>query len=169
MVEHAIACGEALLEAKAIIPGGQWQAWMEENLPHGVRRSMCRNYMRLAFLKEHVDPELPIRTNLQLVTGLEKRASGTPRVPEETKREALRLHATGTFTNAEIARTVGVTKDTIRAWTDPDWAKRKQDQSNQRRQQRTVALRAEQPPTPEEDPAYTYGEPGRAEKARKQA
>lgn len=163
MLSHAIACGDALLEAKTLVPNGEWMAWIEQNMPHNKRRSMCQNYMRLATLKEHVDPDLSITANLHLVRGLEKRSSATPRVPSEIKAEALRLYATGEFTKAAIARMVGTTKESVRAWTDPAYAHRKSQLCAARRRQQ----RAERQPTMQlvmtrDERAHRYGEPGRA-------
>lgn len=148
MVEHAIACGEALLEAKTLVPPGQWSTWLEETVPHGVRRAMSRNYMRLAALKEFVDPELSITSNLHLVRGLEKRSSATPRVPEEVKDEAVRLHATGEFTVAAIARMLGTTSESVRGWINPKYAARRSARGNARRSE----LRAEREPAVEIEP-----------------
>lgn len=163
MVTHAIAIGDALLEAKTLVAPGAWCEWLDRTMPNGRRNSACRNYMRLAALKEYVDPELPIRTNLQLVTGLEKRSSATPRLPAEVKEEALRLHATGEFTNAAIARMVGTTNDTIRAWADPEYAAEKARRSNARRKAKREAERPELVEAAHKNErAFRYGEPGRA-------
>lgn len=45
-VEHAIRCGELLIEAKAEIGHGGWGGWLEENFPASDRTA--RGYMRLA-------------------------------------------------------------------------------------------------------------------------
>ena len=49
-IEHAIRCGELLLEAKAQVGHGGWLPWIEANLSFGDRQA--RKYMRLA---EHAD------------------------------------------------------------------------------------------------------------------
>jgi hypothetical protein len=163
MVLHAVAVGDALLEAKRLVPAGEWTVWIEANMPYERRRSMCQNYMRLAALKDHIDPDLSITSNLQLVRGLEKRSSATPRVPEEVKREALRLHATGEFTNAAIARMVGTTKESVRCWTDPEYAHRKSQQLAARRRAQRAERRPELVAAEESgDRRFRYGEPGRA-------
>jgi hypothetical protein len=55
-IEHAIACGQLLAEAKAGVGHGAWLPWVKTNLSFGERQA--RKYMRLA---RHVD-ELPNRT-----------------------------------------------------------------------------------------------------------
>lgn len=159
MVLHAVACGEALLAAKEIVPCGQWMAWCEENLPTGYSRATCGNYMRLAGLKEHVDPACSITTNLQLVAGLEAPGynKGVPRFPPEIKQEALRLHATGEFTQIAIAQAVGTTKHTIRAWTNPGYVRK----PSKRRSRRSVLDDEVLGALDAIDRAQKYGEPGR--------
>lgn len=166
MVRHALAAGEALLATKVLVAPGRWGQWVEENLPHGLRKSMCRHYMRLAALREHVDPDLSIAANVKLLRGMEPVSKGTPRVEAERKAEALRLHDTGQFTRAEIARRVGVSKDTMRAWIDPEFAQRKADASNESRKRHREAMLLEAHPEIAYDEearrAFRYGEPGRA-------
>jgi hypothetical protein len=45
-VQHAIAAGERLIEAKSLVHHGGWLSWLEENFPLGEREA--QNYMRLA-------------------------------------------------------------------------------------------------------------------------
>jgi hypothetical protein len=44
-IEHAIECGRLLLEAKALIPHGEWLPWLEANTMVSARQS--QRYMRL--------------------------------------------------------------------------------------------------------------------------
>jgi hypothetical protein len=48
MVTHAIRCGELLIEAKAIIPYGEWEDWVGDNCKFAM--TTARGYMRLAEL-----------------------------------------------------------------------------------------------------------------------
>src|SRR6516164_1016138 len=48
-VEHGIAAGELLIEAKSKIPHGQWLPWLKANCAMSERTA--RDYMRLARLK----------------------------------------------------------------------------------------------------------------------
>jgi hypothetical protein len=45
-IEHAIACGQMLLEAKAKVPHGKWLPWLRENITFGERSA--QGYMRIA-------------------------------------------------------------------------------------------------------------------------
>jgi hypothetical protein len=45
-VEHAVACGQMLLEAKAKVPHGQWLPWLRKNITFGERSA--QGYMRIA-------------------------------------------------------------------------------------------------------------------------
>lgn len=45
-IEHAIACGQMLLEAKAKLPHGQWLPWLRQNVCFGERSA--QGYMRVA-------------------------------------------------------------------------------------------------------------------------
>src|SRR5216683_3280988 len=45
-IEHALACGRLLIEAKGKIPHGAWLPWLEANCT--VTPRMSQNYMRLA-------------------------------------------------------------------------------------------------------------------------
>lgn len=159
MLQHALAAGEALLEAKEIVPAGEWKAWLAANAPGDRGLWTCSAYMRLAYLREHVDPNLSFTANLQLLQGMEGRSTGIAKVPDDAKAEGLRLHATGEFSLNEIARTIGVTRSTVRCWVDPEWAKAKE-----RRRNRGSRLRV----APEfdlgerDERAFKHGEPGRA-------
>lgn len=52
-VEHAIRCGELLIEAKAQLPHGGWGEWIAGNFPASDRTA--RGYMRLARYGEEVN------------------------------------------------------------------------------------------------------------------
>ena len=45
-VEHAIRCGRALLAAKAVVPHGEWAAWLGEHFEHSGR--LARKYIEIA-------------------------------------------------------------------------------------------------------------------------
>jgi Protein of unknown function (DUF3102) len=49
-IEHAIRCGELLIQAKASVPHGQWLPWLEANVSFADRQA--RKYMRVA---KHAD------------------------------------------------------------------------------------------------------------------
>ena len=45
-LEHAIAAGEKLIQAKKFVRHGEWLAWLEANCP--VNERQAQNYMRLS-------------------------------------------------------------------------------------------------------------------------
>lgn len=54
-LDHAMRAGDLLIEAKAEIGHGNWQAWIEENFEGSVRRA--QEYMRLAKNREAIEAE----------------------------------------------------------------------------------------------------------------
>ena len=48
-LEHAIRCGELLVEQKARIPEGEWQLWFMENIKFSYRQGV--NYMKVYYAK----------------------------------------------------------------------------------------------------------------------
>lgn len=46
-VQHAMAAGEALIEAKVLLPHGEWTEWLASNCP-SVSGRTARLYMQLA-------------------------------------------------------------------------------------------------------------------------
>lgn len=157
MLRHAIAAGEALIEAKRLVPSGEWIAWIVENAPAGKGYWCCQSYMRLATLKDQVDPGLSIGANLRLLTGVDGASPGRPKVEEDVKAEALRLYGEGNLSHYEIARRVGVSRSTVRCWINPDWAREKEQRRN--RPHRAPLRVAE--PGEKDLRAFRYGEPGR--------
>lgn len=45
-LEHVVACGEALMEARTQVPEGQWRAWLRENVT--LDTATVAMYVRLA-------------------------------------------------------------------------------------------------------------------------
>lgn len=50
LLEHAVLCGDALVEAKSRVKKGEWQRWVDDNLP--MSRHTANFYMRASV---HVD------------------------------------------------------------------------------------------------------------------
>lgn len=40
-IDHAVRAGEALIEAKQLVPPGQWGKWLDAVTPNDKRRSAC--------------------------------------------------------------------------------------------------------------------------------
>jgi hypothetical protein len=60
-IEHAVACGRLLLQAKATVPFGGWLEWIDHNVTVGRRQA--QKYMRLA---EHPDALSNAKSNALL-------------------------------------------------------------------------------------------------------
>jgi hypothetical protein len=54
-LDHAMRAGDLLIEARADIGHGNWQAWIEENFEGSARRA--QEYMRLARNREAIEAE----------------------------------------------------------------------------------------------------------------
>jgi hypothetical protein len=52
-IDHAVACGRLLIQAKAQVPHGEWLPWIEANLTFGPRQA--QKYARLADRARDVD------------------------------------------------------------------------------------------------------------------
>lgn len=64
-VAHGIAAGEALLQAKAICPPGQWMGWLAARC-HSISTRTARQYTWLATHKEQVAEAASIREAIKL-------------------------------------------------------------------------------------------------------
>jgi phage N-6-adenine-methyltransferase len=54
-LDHAIRCGELLIQAKAQVPHGQWLLWIKSNLTLKLRQ--CQVYMRIAEKREAINAQ----------------------------------------------------------------------------------------------------------------
>jgi len=84
-LEHAIRCGELLVEAKGWTDWGDWYKWIEDNCSFSRRHA--DNYMKLATNRKRVSdlqPDTSLREALKLLsTPKEKRIQVQPE-PTET-------------------------------------------------------------------------------------
>lgn len=51
-LEHVLACGEALNEARGMVPQGQWRSWLRENV--SLETSTAKMYCRLACYRDEL-------------------------------------------------------------------------------------------------------------------
>lgn len=125
-IEHAISCGEALIEARARFEDGGWEAWAIQNLRFSV--SSAGNYMRLAHYKDKLPPDVSapyhdsrgnitwpgLHTALTYLRGLppiRPRGSG-PAIADVERDEIKRLKAEG-LKASEIAGMVGRSESSV--------------------------------------------------------
>jgi hypothetical protein len=128
-VQHAIACGKALLEAKAKCKHGEWLPWLEANVKFS--KDSANDYMRLA-KKEHapfLESAASIREALRLLDTEKqkpepeqeqepKRITSAPKKKRRTEdslaidEQIREMHLQGLKPH-EIAKKLGVTTGTV--------------------------------------------------------
>lgn len=160
-VPHAVAIGEALIEARVCVAPGHWTRWIAENIPNGLRGSMCRNYVRLANHRDHLDYTLSIRANLNLIAGMPARYKGTPKYPAHVKEEARRLRREGVKVK-DIAARLGTSTEAIVRWTNEAYAERDRQRKAEWGRENWQPSERERREEVIRDRAFRYGEPGRA-------
>lgn len=114
-LRHAIATGEFLLQARELVPRGEWEQWVFNNFR---APTMSRPYMRLARYKHLLpgDVELSQIEALRYLRGLPGTHGGSPQHEIDRLRdEGVRLRTAG-FSQRETASILGVTKNTIARW-----------------------------------------------------
>jgi hypothetical protein len=100
-LDHAIRCGELLIEAKESLPHGSWQSWLEEHFDSSARTA--RAYMRIASRKEAIDSKRQATASLTLENALHyiaKPEKGEPRSLDAIIDQMLN----GPFVAADITR-----------------------------------------------------------------
>jgi hypothetical protein len=96
-LDHAVRCGEALLRAKAEVPKGEWEEWVNDNF-RAPRQA--RAYIRLALIWLRGLPSVD-------GTGLAH--------PPEVREEAMRLLASG-MSGRMVAKALGLGRTTLGRW-----------------------------------------------------
>lgn len=108
VLSHAIIAGKLLLRAKALVPKGEWTAWLETNLD--VHKNTSFTYIRLA---QH-ESELKNSGVTGIDPAMEFLSTGK-RLTKDEKLEMVALYAGGRGQTLEaIARRFGVRRST--AW-----------------------------------------------------
>jgi hypothetical protein len=157
-VQHAIRCGEALLEAQSRVPPGDWVRWLESSdWPHSDTHARC--FMRLAKYQSDLPPEAWQRyidrdgnerqptanRAFRMLRGLPPiQALGSwisPLVGPNDKAEVLRLRSMGA-SYTEIVAVTGLPKSTIAGWCNPAAAEQARRKRRARRREEAVARKA---------------------------
>lgn len=135
VVAHAILAGEALIQAKALVPHGQWEAWTGQQFPDRHGKTL-RLYMRLARNADAIREANPktITAAQRLIVG-ESFIAGN----DELRAEARRLKREGLSVN-EICAKLGRSKPTIYAWLDPKEAEKRRRRKKQESRRARRAL-----------------------------
>jgi len=128
-LDHAIRCGQFLLEAREQVPDGKWTEWIEANLNIAV--SAATRYQRIATYREHLlAAEVRPKSINAAMTYL--RDLDVPSLPHNRagKRptfdvvEARRLRDLG-MTYRDIGEIVGVSDSAVQHQLDPELSARR--------------------------------------------
>jgi len=124
-IQHAIRCGELLLEMKRRVGHGNWLAWVDEHFQASERTA--RNYIQIAKTATVADlhDDTTIRSALRALTSRSQtrqtesrsgngRANGTPAEGQAASRHDARVLATATVT----APRAGLDKTHRRTWAN---------------------------------------------------
>lgn len=154
-VEHAARIGAILNQAREQVPRGQWHAFTREYLHFG--ESSCQIYSKVA---QHIDflrlnGATTMTATTQLLSQLPSRwrpgrPDGVKNKDFHPNRPALdelkRLRSQGLSYGA-IASKFGVSRNSVRRWIDPDFARWEQqrdyEKERQRRAQTTARKKAQ--------------------------
>jgi len=133
-VAAAVKCGETLLEAREMVPKGQFDAWLRANV--SLKRNTAYSYMRLA---RHKDRVLlgDFETITDAIAGLVGFAAPTSnRLSDDQKAEMVRMATEDGLTLEQIAEAFDVSVSTVWYWSSD---KNRTMRGTQRR--RTLARR----------------------------
>ena len=78
-LKHAIRCGVLLEEQKAVVPHGEWLAWLNENFDGSAR--VAQTYMRLSRNRQQVEELAKAQRSALLSIDGALRALASPREP----------------------------------------------------------------------------------------
>ena len=137
-IEHAIACGEALLLAKSQCHYGEFQAWVEQHCPLDYRTATL--WMRIAYYKDEIPSGVStVPLAKQFLQG--RPAYSTPSLPPRWVDEARALRSAG-VTLREICEELGMSKTAVVKQLYPQTKQSARVSDARRRNRRTVAERA---------------------------
>lgn len=139
VVEHAIVCGEALLQAQARVPDGKWGVWCQENVAE-IDFTTVTRFCRLATYRAQI--EQGEFSTIRQAMGYLRTLSIPPR-PTGPKRvlvkldvdEARKLHKQG-MSYVHIGEVFGVSHQHVALQLDPERRKRKKALDRQRAKER---------------------------------
>ncbi len=136
-IEHAIRAGEALIAIRERIQPGKWSEWLEKQWSSS--QTVAYIYIRVATYREHIpnsarslsDARRAIRGESlpYLFAGPGRTSRG---YPPERKIEAARMIQDG-LSLAEAAEAMGVHRETVHSWINPNRAGQHREQEKRRR------------------------------------
>ena len=131
-LRHAMAAGDALEAARALVPAGQWGQWVDSNINYS--KATATLYMRLAHYRPEVEQWIadgaPGATGNSQILAAHRAIAGLPAAnqagsvvyDDSIRKEAREMRKLG-MSNKQIAEHLGVSRNTIKSWFDPGYAK----------------------------------------------
>lgn len=141
-VEHAILCGEVLLQAQAQVADGKWGAWCRENVAE-IEFTTVTKFCRLATYRAQIEPGefSTIRQAMGYLRtiAIPPRPTGPKRVPVRLDLdEARKLRKQG-MSFVHIGEVFGVSHQHVALQLDPERRKKKKALDRQRAMERRAA------------------------------
>ena len=118
-LQHWFAAGEALMEARMMVPPGEWLRWVSANF--NGQRSRAQTLIRFATYRQQIEAEgLKEIDNVSVyLRGLpDANSRGRPK-DDARAAEGVRLRKAG-LTFREIGDLLGVAPGTVMRWQDPE-------------------------------------------------
>jgi len=80
-LQHALAAGDGLLEAKTAVAHGEWASWLAANVP-GLSARTAQLYMRLARNRDRLNPQRVAHLTLRAAAALVSKPGAPIATPE---------------------------------------------------------------------------------------
>lgn len=143
-LEHAITCGALLLDARRLVPAGQWEAWIRDNLECG--KWTVTAYSRLAIHRDELlipNGPITIDAGLRYLKELGVPPRPNPLILDVDVKQLRRLRSEG-MSFQKIGEVMGVSRKTVMKRLDPSYHKKwnEQQSRSRRRTERARALLA---------------------------
>lgn len=144
VLEYATRAGIGLMRARDLVmeAGESWTRWMDENL--SFHRRTAYRYITIARGRDRLpDGPITLTEALDLLSGVAayRDESEWTAYPKAVKASALQMHADG-ISMTEIGETLGVVRETVRRWVDPNTHDRMIKANRQRRRKAAAAKKA---------------------------
>lgn len=142
-VQHAIAAGDALLEARLLVPRGNWMRWCDDNLD--LSFSAVNRYTRLAQFKDQIlvaGGPTSLRQAAHWLSTLQVGYQSTYHVYDDRDVDEVKQLRDQGMTYRAIAEKTEINKSTVHAMINPSETKRQKHLKRMRRAR--AALRVQE-------------------------
>lgn len=142
-LKHALTAGEALLQARSLVPPGSWSQWLRDQ---DINLQSAGFYIRVASYQRELN-----ESGVETLGQARRVLQGLPAIASPSSRSAndkltmivRRLHRDGESASA-IAERCGITTNSVYRIIDPDGVRQKERAKRARHHQGERALRREQ-------------------------